>query len=178
MDKKEEKKLDALDSTFADFISKLGAEIKKHKEEHVSESDIKFPLEISGVKFYDRRGNKSPMSQAKIGDLVSVRPCDEKYNNKTYLGIYLGDLPIDYTYELHIESKVLNIHAIGNPAMYVFELKEIIYGCGSYWGKIKSIDDFKKITNEDIENVWYVKLLKKMYQEDADSGKEEEVRED
>lgn len=33
---------------------------------------------------------------------------------------------------------------------------------GGLWKKIKSIEDFKGISKEDIENTWYVKLLKGM----------------
>ena len=42
------------------------------------------------------------------------------------------------------------------------ELKRVVYGCESWWHEIESIDEFKKITNEDIENTWYVKLLRAM----------------
>lgn len=44
------------------------------------------------------------------------------------------------------------------------ELKKIIYGCESWWKTIRSVDEFSKISNEDINNTWYVKLLQSMDQ--------------
>lgn len=171
----ETKKEDACDmSELADFMSQLSGHIKEHQEAHTFCENIKFPLEITDVKIV---GNSSfNPSGTKVGDLVSVKPCGDKYKNKTYLGIYLGDLPADYSYMLHNETKNLKVQVVSNPAMYVFELKEIIYGCGSYWYVIKSIDDFKEITDEQIENTWYVKLLKEMGEQEK--SKEEQENED
>ena len=42
--------------------------------------------------------------------------------------------------------------------------KKIIYGCESWWKTIRSVDEFSKISNEDINNTWYVKLLQSMDQ--------------
>ncbi|SME48916.1 hypothetical protein BACERE00183_04191 [Bacillus cereus] len=38
-------------------------------------------------------------------------------------------------------------------------MKEIIYGAGSWWGKINSEEELKEITDADINDVWYVKML-------------------
>jgi len=48
------------------------------------------------------------------------------------------------------------------PAIFVPELKKIIYGCESWWKTIQSVDEFSKISNEDINNTWYVKLLQSL----------------
>lgn len=53
---------------------------------------------------------------------------------------------------------------MNNPAIFVPELKKIIYGCESWWKTIRSVDEFSKISNEDINNTWYVKLLQSMDQ--------------
>ena len=53
-----------------------------------------------------------------------------------------------------------------NPAMFVPELKKIIWGCGSWWSKIKSEGDLKQITDEDIKNTWYVKLVSQLAEND------------
>jgi hypothetical protein len=55
---------------------------------------------------------------------------------------------------------------LNNPAIYVPELRKIIFGCGSWWSEIESPDEIKDITDDDIENCWYVRLAK-MMQEDA-----------
>ena len=51
-----------------------------------------------------------------------------------------------------------------NPAIFVPELKKIIYGYESWWGAITNKDDLSdlNISDEDIENTWYVQLLKSM----------------
>lgn len=52
-----------------------------------------------------------------------------------------------------------NTTVMQNPGIFVPELREIVYGCGSWWREIKSVDELKAITDEDIENTWYVQLL-------------------
>lgn len=54
----------------------------------------------------------------------------------------------------------LNCSTTGNPAIFVPELGKIIFGMESWWGRIKSEEELKDITDGDIENVWYVKMLK------------------
>lgn len=100
-----------------------------------------------------------------IGSLVAVRPCGEEYGDKTYLGIYLGELPIQIltSYDPHIG--VLTNSTMDNPGIYVPELKKIVYGCGSWWNEIESEEDLKNITDEDIENTWYVKAYREMHSE-------------
>ena len=51
---------------------------------------------------------------------------------------------------------------MSNPAIYVPELRKIVFGCESWWGEIQSPDEIKDITDDDISNVWYVKLVKAM----------------
>ena len=46
----------------------------------------------------------------------------------------------------------------GNPAIFVPELGKIIFGMESWWGRIKSEEELKDITDGDIENVWHVKM--------------------
>lgn len=49
-----------------------------------------------------------------------------------------------------------------NPAIFVPELNKIIWGMECWWSEIESIDKSKAITDKDIENQWYVQLLKSM----------------
>lgn len=74
---------------------------------------------------------------------------------------------IEYPITVHeIENKPIDTSGLGhnNPAIFVPELKKIIYGCESWWKTIRSVDEFSKISNEDINNTWYVKLLQSMDQ--------------
>ena len=57
---------------------------------------------------------------------------------------------------------MLGLSAETNPAIFVPELKQIIYGCESWWGIIDDLNELKDITEEEIESVWYVRLLKEM----------------
>lgn len=96
----------------------------------------------------------------KTGSLVAVRPCGEEYNGKTYLGFLLGNIPVYITVSHNSTTGELRCGTFSNPAMFVPELGKIIYGMASWWSEIKSEDDFKQITDNDIDNVWYVKLAK------------------
>jgi hypothetical protein len=123
---------------------------------------IKFPIEVSSIKnepLYKDINNPSGWLAA-CGDLVQVRPVGEKYKEKTYLGILLGDLPLEVFIMHNRETKELKIEPYRNPAIFVPELKEIIWGCGSWWSEIESEEELRQISNDDIQNVWYVKLLK------------------
>ncbi len=104
----------------------------------------------------------------KIGALVKIRPCGDEYKNKTYLGFYLGDLPTQIVSSLNSKTSVLKISTMTNPAIFVPELKKIVFGYESWWGEIKDEKELKEITSDDIDNVWYVKLLKAMWGEKND----------
>lgn len=122
---------------------------------------IEYPITVSSIEVPKDKGLKESRGYKK-GTLVKVRPCDEKYNNKTYLGFLLGDIDMQLFISHNSENKELRIYRNYNPAIFVPELKEVIYGCGSWWGEIKSEEDLKDITDNDIENVWYVKAWKKL----------------
>ena len=117
---------------------------------------IEYPLTINGI-------DNKKMDFSGLGhicaELCEVKPCGEEYKGKSYIGIYLGDLPIVIHSSFNQKSGILSNETMNNPAILVPELKKIIYGCESWWRTIKSIEDFKGITKEDIENTWYVKLL-------------------
>lgn len=118
---------------------------------------IEYPIEVSKIN-YDT--NKGGYRDSEIGKLAKIRPCGEEYQNKTYLGIYLGDLPVSHHISHNPDTKELNVSFNNNPAIFVFELNQIIYGCESWWGIIKNETDLREITDIDIDNVWYVKALK------------------
>ena len=96
-----------------------------------------------------------------MGALVKVRPCGEEYHNKTYLGFYIGEMPTQIYQSYNPETNILTITKDRNPAIFIPKLKKIVFGYESWWGEIKSEEDLKDITDDDIANVWYVKLLKR-----------------
>lgn len=119
---------------------------------------IEYPIIVSKIEQKNLEYNTS----SRAGSLVKIRPCGEEYGDKTYLGVLLGDLPTSHIIRHNSESKVLTVDSMTNPAIYVFELKRIIFGYESWWGVIESEDELKDITDEDIGNVWYVQLLRAM----------------
>ena len=121
---------------------------------------LEYPIAVKEVRVDKLEYNKGFMH--KMGCLVKIRPCGEEYENKTYLGFYIGDMPTQIYQSYNREESVLTIKEDGNPAIFVPELKKIVFGYESWWSEIKSEEELKDITNDDIENVWYVKLLKNM----------------
>jgi hypothetical protein len=130
-------------------------------------SRIQYPIEVSGIDWPDRPAVVTGFS-AKVGDYVAVRSCKEEHGDQTYLGIFLGDGPQGLYVNHDPETKRLKITYGHNPMMYVPELKEIIWGCGSWWHKIDKPEDLKQITDQRIENVWYVKALKELDKQTKD----------
>ena len=120
-----------------------------------------FPITVSKIK----QGPDEPgfcLSSGSIGKFVAIRPCAEEYKDKTFLGLYVGNLPLGLACSIDDDGTLTVCKNFHNPAIYVFDLKKIIYGAESWWGEIETEDDLRKISNEDIENIWYVKALREM----------------
>jgi hypothetical protein len=118
---------------------------------------IEYPIEVSKI---NRDTDTTGFRDSSIGSFVKIRPCADEYKNKTFLGFYLGELPIGIRASHNPDTKELSLSYDNNPAIYVFDLKKIIFGCASWWGIIETEDDLKSISDIDIDNVWYVKALK------------------
>lgn len=116
---------------------------------------IQYPLTIDGIEVKPIKSRGTC-----IGRPVRVMPCAEEYEGKTFLGLYLGELPWYIHVSHNEEDNKLHIDTANNPAIYVFELQKIIYGCESYWNIIKDPRQFDDITDEMIKSQWYVQLLK------------------
>lgn len=120
---------------------------------------IEYPLTIDNI---DVEPITTDSWSAETGDFVAVRPCGEEYGGKTYLGIFIGDLPIQSMVSFNEKTRTLRISTMDNPAMLVPQLNKIIYGCGSWWHKIKSEKELREITDGDINDTWYVKMAHQM----------------
>lgn len=137
-------------------------------EEHEVECDtfrnkyIVFPIEVHSVEISGRCGLSNPLGH-ETGTLVKIRPCGKEYEGKTYLGFLIGDISIHTSYSYNSAKKQLGFYGAGNPAIFVPALRKVIFGCESWWCVIENEDELKDITGEDIENVWYVQLLKAMH---------------
>lgn len=131
----------------------------KYKSLNENVKSIIFP-KLGKNLFTELLGNKK-------GTLVKIRPCADKYDNKTYIGFLLGDIPTGVRVEYNKKNEEVDVElSRTNPAILVPELGEIIFGYESWWGEINSIEDLKEISDDDINNVWYVKLLKNKFKKD------------
>lgn len=126
---------------------------------------IEYPIEVSEIV---SKTDYGWYGKEDIGKPARVRPCGEEYENKTYLGIYLGELPQSHAISHHPETKELTIAFRNNPAILVPELKKIIFGSESFWSIVEDPEDFKDISDELINNQWYVKALKDMSENEKD----------
>lgn len=94
------------------------------------------------------------------GTPVKIRPCKSEYGDKTYFGIHLGDFALSIRHRIDAQGDLHAAHSMHNPAIFVPELNDIIYGCESWWSEIDTPEELQKaITDEVINNVWYMKLL-------------------
>lgn len=99
----------------------------------------------------------------KPGTPVKVRPCGEKFEDKTYFGILVGDVATSISHSIDKDKNLTASLGHYNPAIIIPELGEIVFGYESWWGEIKSKEDLDKvITDDTIKNVWYVKMLREI----------------
>lgn len=138
---------------------------------------IQFPLAVSEIKVKEQPTyNRGLFHQ--VGVTVKIRPCGENNpDKKTFLGIYLGDLPRTTHATYNRTSHEIEISQMTNPAIWVPSLNKIIFGDESWWQEIKKPEDFEDISDGQILNQWHMKALQNIYkpqdQEDKSHGKDE-----
>lgn len=94
---------------------------------------------------------------------VSVRPVDKECEGKTYLGVLIGSAPLGVRAVYDGENRILHLKpSFHNPCIWIPDLERIVFGAGSWWAPVESPEDLRKITDTDIENVWYVRALKSL----------------
>lgn len=122
--------------------------------------NITYPITVNGIVYGDTGIYRKP-------SLCRVRPCAKEYNDKTYLGIFLGELMMAPTVSHIKRTGVLEVNAMHNPCIFIPELMRIVWGCESWWSEIKSEKDLKDISDDTINSQWYVKMLQGMSQATA-----------
>lgn len=116
------------------------------------------PMMLNKIEFEDESTAFSPqlLFGGECGDLVRVR-----YDGATHLGILLGEIAQGISVGIDQEKGALRMRfGLGNPAILIPSLKKVVFGYECWWGQIGSEDDLSDITDEEIENLWYVKALK------------------
>jgi len=134
----------------------------------------KLPAKIKSVDLHPETHvwEKPVISSGHLGKFVSIRPCAENYEGKTFLGLYIGDIALSFGYSISDKGTMEITHGHHNPAIYVFDLKTIIFGCESWWTPIEDEDQLHKITDEDIDNIWYVKALKEISRQNEEKDED------
>lgn len=122
-----------------------------------------YPIEVHGITHTGEVVGRSFSRRYAPGAWVAVRPCAEDARGKTYLGVYLGDLALGAGASFHRATGVLEIR-LGhhNPAIWVPDLKRIVFGAESWWGVLEGPEDLRQISDADIQNIWYVQALKSL----------------
>jgi hypothetical protein len=104
--------------------------------------------------------DSGPIRLRKCGTPVRVRSCKKEHGDKTYFGFLIGEVSLCPSVTIDNEGTLKVTAGRHNPAIFIPELKTIVYGFESWWGEIKSEEELHKlITDETIKNVWYVKAL-------------------
>jgi len=131
----------------------------------------KSPILVSDIVWTKEEYNqKSIIRGWKEPGLVKIRPCGKKYENKTFIGFYIGDAARSISTKHNKETNELEVgFCLFNPAIFVPELGEVIFGDSSWWSSIKSSDELQDITDDDINKVWYIQLLKNMGKSEVDN---------
>lgn len=130
----------------------------KYSHPHFKNNSIEYHCVVDGWE-------DDKVRICKKGECESCQKFKSKYIEYPITVHEIENKPIDTSGLGHKESTGQLINStMNNPAIFVPELKKIIYGCESWWKTIRSVDEFSKISNEDINNTWYVKLLQSMNQ--------------
>ncbi len=136
---------------------------------HFKSRFIEYPITVSKIDIQDFDGKL--LYHEDVGKLAKVRPCGEGYGDRTYLGIFLGDIPQSPHISHNQETGVLQIRAYCNPAIFVPDLNKIIFGCESWWSIVRDEKDLdKEITDDLINNQWYVQMAKLMFGNEEKEG--------
>jgi len=113
------------------------------------EPEMAFPLKCNDILIdeYDRDAEHD----SRVGDFAAVSPCDDRFGGKTYLGLYLGKLPlrINLMYSGDYGENVIDVGMYRNPALLVPSLNRVVYGEECWWKFIESPDELQPL-DEDI----------------------------
>jgi len=144
-------------------LAKMADAMERDKVENgeiVGLEKMAFPVEVADVHVFDAKGFSE---RTQVGSLVRVRPCDKASGDKTYLGIFLGSMILEPDVFYRDKSHKLEVMMHRNPAMFVPELKRIVWGCVSWWSPVETPEDMERmITDESIAKQPCVIALKAM----------------
>lgn len=142
------------------------------EEQMLLHSELTYPITVTAITVDPRMTayRERPLFGGKCGDFVSVRPVGEVYGGKTYLGVLIGEIANTPAALFDKATGVLTVMAgLPNPAIFVPDLGKVIFGYESWWGRIADESQLREITDNDIQNVWYMKALKQLSERDTNA---------
>lgn len=160
-------------SPLSELVQKMadsGIMGKINRSKVINDEFKDYPIEVAKVT---KRGatlkDTNPLTGIKIGDFASVRPCgDSNPEGKTFFGYFIGDIPYRTGVIYDPQDKELMIAGDTNPAFFLPDLGEVVFGMGSFWGKMEKPEDLKQISDADINSLWYVKALQALEAKEND----------
>lgn len=124
-------------------------------------SQIELHAEFAKFKEVGHPKGKPVKETRDTGSFVKVRPCSDEFEEKTYLGILVGDAALSSSVSIE-DEKIVCSWAMYNPLILIPELNKLVTGSASWWGIITKPEDLEGISDKDIESVWYVQALKSL----------------
>jgi len=143
-----------------ELLEKLAVDMAKAEKENIFFEDVKKfdpPITVQSVRIQVAGFNKLLLCK-----YVAVRPCGDNPDNKTYLGILLGECSMMAIGMYNIKKQEIFVKDRLNPMIFVPDLMKVVLGVESWWEELQKPEDLKQITDQDIQDVWYVKALREM----------------
>lgn len=107
---------------------------------------IEYPITVSSIKtnhdeydFYEKRR----------GEICKLHLTND---DKVYTAVLLGELPYMTTESYNPETGKLTVTVIKNPALYVFDLKKVVYGAECWWQGLGETIKMPDISDAGQEN--------------------------
>lgn len=154
--------------------SLLAPEAEKAEVDYMSKAILE--TEFDPEREFDFNVNKIEFDgqlferDSRSGRYVRVRPCAPGFENKTYLGIYLGSFNLTVGCSYARETSCLQIRPmIPNPCILIPSLGKIVFGAESWWVVVNSEEDLRSVSDKDIDSQFYVQALKSLTQSPEDS---------
>lgn len=119
--------------------------------EHFDSRYIEYPIQVNEIDVKDFY--QSFYRKKDIGKLAKIRYC---VDNKDYIGVYLGMLPCTPIVQYNSKEEKLIVTTINNAALYVPELKKIVFGNESFWSIISDDEQNQYVSDEEIKRFFTI----------------------
>lgn len=116
---------------------------------------IEYPIEVTSIELAEG----FDLYKKSIGRIVRIKPCFEETEEKEYLGIFLGELFSCNAVSYKRQEKHLTVTPVLNPAIYVPELKQIVYGYESWWSFIENKDEISLISRDESLKQFFINIF-------------------